>query len=267
MDREEQTSGVPDTQNSRLKLAVVAATNRRERYLKRLMDEVRAQSMPNWVLYVVHDGPNPRTRRLVEGAAARDPRIRYHELDHHVGNWGHTPRREALRSILTEEPDTDYVWFWDDDDAYAPDSLENVQAALIDAALPDVLLVPFDMDPGVTPAEDKPIEELQLGQVMGGNLVLRPQLAAEMYDRILKDIGRRRGADYALFDTIRTAGTYTIRRTFISPPGSRDGHRFFHVLRTRLGIPMLGLARWRWYRMLRCRARTKSGSSHEVFSR
>lgn len=256
-------SGLP--QQEPLKLAIIAATNRREKYLRQFMKDVRAQSAPDWIAYVVHDGPNARARRLAEKAATRDPRIRYHELDHHVGNWGHTPRREALRRILAEEPDTDYVWFWDDDDAYSRDSVKTVSAALFYAGLPDLLLVPFDMSPGLKPPEHIPVAELRLGSVMSSNLVMRPALAAEMYDKVLTEVGQRRGGDFALFDKIRTAGTYRICRASIPPPGSRDGHRLFHVLRTKLRIPNIGLAKWQWYRVLKYKLRSKSESSHEVF--
>lgn len=203
----------------------------------------------------------------MEKAVARDQRIRYQELDHHVGNWGDTPRREGLRRLLAEDPDTDYVIFWDDDDAHFPSALKDVHDALLNAGLPDLLLVPFDMDPGVLPPEHAPVSSMRLGGVVMANLVLRPGLAAEMFDEVLKEIANQRGEDYMLFDKIRTAGIYTIRRASMDPVGSRDGHRLLHVLRRKLRIPNIGLAKWEWYRVVRTKLRTRSKSSHKVIHR
>src|SRR4051794_24714762 len=87
-------------------------------YLKEAIASVRAQSYPHWELCVVDDGSSrSETRRAIERAVSRDPRITARLLDENSGISAATNQGlELCRGEL--------VGFLDHDDTLAGDALE-----------------------------------------------------------------------------------------------------------------------------------------------
>src|SRR5829696_2826067 len=88
------------------------------RYLKEAIASVRAQSYPHWELCIVDDGsPRRETRRAIERAVSRDPRITARLLGNNSGISVATNQGlELCRAEL--------VGFLDHDDALTEDALE-----------------------------------------------------------------------------------------------------------------------------------------------
>jgi hypothetical protein len=74
---------------------------------------LRAQTYPHWEAVVVHDGPGPLARGVVEKVA--DPRVRLIETPERRGQYGH-PWRELGIDACTG----DYIGLTNGDNYYAP---------------------------------------------------------------------------------------------------------------------------------------------------
>lgn len=73
---------------------------------------LKAQTHDNWEAVVMHDGPGPDSRRLVDSIG--DPRIRFYEREHR-GAYGHPHREEGVRLCTG-----DVVGVTNEDNWYAP---------------------------------------------------------------------------------------------------------------------------------------------------
>lgn len=103
-------------------VSVCTATFRRHReLLGRCIPSVAAQTYPAVEHVVVSDGPDPMLRGLLE-----DSPVAYGESDH-GGHWGHLARLKAV-----EMARGDLIAWLDDDDAYRPDHVALLEAALQD---------------------------------------------------------------------------------------------------------------------------------------
>lgn len=99
--------------------SVITATWRRHReLLGRCIPSVAAQTYPAVEHVVVSDGADPELRRLLGG------RVRYGESDH-GGHWGHLARLKGI-----EMAGGDLIAWLDDDDAWRPDHVALLAAAL-----------------------------------------------------------------------------------------------------------------------------------------
>lgn len=117
-------------------ISVVMPTYETEaRYLREAIDSVRAQEYESWELCIVDDGSTrDETRRTIERAVSRDPRITAKLLDENGGISSASNQGLALcRGEL--------VAFLDHDDALTPDALLRVAEAFseheIDVAYSD----------------------------------------------------------------------------------------------------------------------------------
>jgi glycosyltransferase involved in cell wall biosynthesis len=103
-------------------VSVITPTFRRHRVLlRRCIPSVAAQSYPEVEHVVVSDGPDDALRTALDGSP-----VRYGESEH-GGHWGHLARLKGIemaRGALM-------AWL-DDDDAYRPDHLAVLAAALED---------------------------------------------------------------------------------------------------------------------------------------
>ncbi|MBN8730682.1 MAG: glycosyltransferase [Acidobacteria bacterium] len=66
-----------DTANEAPVVSVLMLTFNRPQFISRAIESIRAQSLTNWELIVVHDGPNEEIRQILLGWEQRDRRIRY----------------------------------------------------------------------------------------------------------------------------------------------------------------------------------------------
>ena len=100
-------------------VTVVIATFNRARFLPEAIDSLLAQSIPLRRLIVVDDGSTDDTPEVIKRFGNRIEYIR-------KANAG---KAKALNLVLPSI-DTEYVWFFDDDDAAYPDALANLLATL-----------------------------------------------------------------------------------------------------------------------------------------
>ncbi|MDJ0768694.1 MAG: glycosyltransferase family A protein [Ilumatobacter sp.] len=95
------------------------------------IESVRAQTHDRWNLLVIMQGDDAELRRVVDGFARRDDRIR--------GVWVPEPGLNRARNLGIRQAECDTVAFLDDDCEAAPDWLAHVSSAI--AADPGVGLV------------------------------------------------------------------------------------------------------------------------------
>lgn len=229
-----------------MNFGIIVPTYERTKYLKRLLPRMASQTHPGWRLIVVHDGPNENMGSLVDEARARDSRISYGHTERRANNFGVSPRIEGLRHMIREGV-ADYCVFWDDDNYFSRHALARIAAALAEADHPDLLLMPILCERRVWPPPGIPVEGLDWGHVDTACLVVRPTLALDCYEQMLKTHGDEGPhffytQDFRLFKTIRESRPAP-RITIATgrPIGIHDGLRRTVYVRHMLGIPSFGL--------------------------
>jgi glycosyltransferase involved in cell wall biosynthesis len=83
-------------------------TCNRPQFLGRAIQSIIQQSLENWELIVVHDGPNQQTAAAMQQWVERDPRIRYFHRDHagniaNACNYGLARARGQYVAILDDD--------------------------------------------------------------------------------------------------------------------------------------------------------------------
>ncbi|MBE2216306.1 MAG: glycosyltransferase, partial [Opitutaceae bacterium] len=117
---------------------VVPVYNTPERWLRRMIESVREQTYPHWELCLADDAsPEAHVRRILEEAAASDPRIK---VVFRPDNGHISAASNSALALATGE----FVGLLDHDDELAPHALYEV--ALVLARRPDVDLVYSDED-------------------------------------------------------------------------------------------------------------------------
>ncbi|WP_448383473.1 glycosyltransferase family 2 protein [Desulfosoma sp.] len=110
-------------------VSVLLPTRDRHRLLKRSMDSVQKQTLPEIEILVLDDGSSDETPLLLEGLARRDTRIRWFRRDFSRG------LAEALNTLIAESHG-EYLARMDDDDLCHPRrfelQLEWMQANRVD---------------------------------------------------------------------------------------------------------------------------------------
>jgi GT2 family glycosyltransferase len=109
-----------------------------ERWLRRSIDSVLAQSYPNWELCIADDrSTQAHVRAVLEGFLRNEPRVRvvFREVNGHIA---------AATNSCLELAKGHYIALLDHDDELAPDALSEVASAL--AKRPDADLVYTDED-------------------------------------------------------------------------------------------------------------------------
>ncbi|MDB5319711.1 MAG: tagF1 [Phycisphaerales bacterium] len=235
-------------------LGIVTPTFRRRTFLRRFLNRLLRQTYPHWRAAVVHDGPSTEMAALVAQYAARDPRITYMQLEMPTNDTGVSPRQAGAAHLARLDNPPDYCIFWDDDNYFVVNALQNIAAALLAAGLPDLLLVGMEYRSRILPPSGVPVAALVPGQVDSANLVIRPQLALAAYSDLLEQKARfpeknLYTSDYMVFDYIRRSAPAP--RIDLAPQtviGFHDGLRWKPYLRHLLGIPPLNLTSRRWFR-------------------
>ena len=228
-------------------IGVITPTYQRRKLLSKFLSRMERQSYPGWRLIVVHDGPEDSIKSLVDWARSADSRIAFTHTERRTNNYGVSPRIEGLQYII-REVGADYCVFWDDDNLFSRHALRRIVAAIAETDHPDLLLMPIRCDRQVSPPRGVPIERLDWGQVDTGCVVVRPALALECYESMLKlypdgDPSVFYTQDFRLFKLIREVRPAPRIRIASGPPiGVHDGLRFTVYLRSVLAIKSLGLA-------------------------
>src|SRR5512147_897840 len=95
------------------RVSVLMLTFNRPRFISRAIESIVAQTFTDWELIVVHDGPNEEIASIMQGWAAREPRVRYFRRTE-KGNIAQA-NNFGLRQAHGE-----YVAVLDDDDYWIP---------------------------------------------------------------------------------------------------------------------------------------------------
>lgn len=106
---------------------ILLATYDGERFLRRQLASLFAQTDRNWRLLVRDDGSSDRTPALLGAAAAADARVRV--MDDDGGRLGSSGNFFRLMHAALAEG-ADYFAFCDQDDIWQPDKLATLRAAL-----------------------------------------------------------------------------------------------------------------------------------------
>ena len=99
-------------------LHVICTVYKRHKTLRLLLDCFQVQTMPNWRLYVVHDGEATKEVRDVIAQYKDDDRIEFIETEERKQMYGHPNRRMMLDSIKGGKDD--FVLITNDDNIYLP---------------------------------------------------------------------------------------------------------------------------------------------------
>jgi glycosyltransferase involved in cell wall biosynthesis len=232
-----------------INFGIVTPTFNRRVLLGRYLRRISRQTHSQWRLLVVHDGPNPSVRSLVERFCRSDSRITYLETDVSAADSGVTPRLKGASHLASADPVPDYLVFWDDDNAYAVDALARIAVALEAADRPDLLLVCVKYGSQTVPPADVPLRDLKVGQVDTASLVFRPPLARDAYTCVQRHKSVVPNEvllfnDFLAYQYVRQlAPPRSIKRDAAVFVCQHDGLRWGPFIRSTLRIPPLGLAR------------------------
>lgn len=185
------------------RVSIVIRTKDRALLLRRALDDVLAQTYPDWHVVVVNDGGQsaPVDALLREREAPFDGRADVIHVD------GGTGSMEAAANLGAQRARGDYVVIHDDDDTWAPDFLETLVAALDSdpeavaaAARTEIVFERIDGDrrieigraPFVPPGEMVTMYDLlQTNRVVPISLLVRRRVYDEIgwYDPALRAVG------------------------------------------------------------------------------
>ena len=98
--------------------------------LERQLQSIRDQAHGNWVCVISDDRSSPAAFETLTEAVADDPRFVVSRAPRRLGHY-----RNFERALSLAPPDADYVALSDQDDAWHPDKLTSLIAALGDARL------------------------------------------------------------------------------------------------------------------------------------
>lgn len=101
-----------------MKLHVIVTAYERPVSLRILVDSFLVQTNPNWIMYVVHDGPSSPLIKKVMQEYINDSRISFEETPVRQQKYGHPIRKMMLRKIVGEVDD--YILITNDDNYYIP---------------------------------------------------------------------------------------------------------------------------------------------------
>ncbi len=145
-------------------VSVIIPTFNRRELLMRAVDSALSQTLGEIEVIIVDDGSTDGTEELF--ASCRDPRVRYHLLEHR----GACAARNAGLDLARGR----YIAFLDSDDRWAPNKLE-MQKQQLEASGADAVFCAFMRHDGADavrfPAADTPEGQISYQQLLGGNLV------------------------------------------------------------------------------------------------
>jgi GT2 family glycosyltransferase len=110
------------------KIHVITVAYERYEPLEILIRSFLVQTNPNWILYIVYDGPAPQgildiVAPFVSGSR-KDERIRFFESPERNQKYGHPNRRSMLQAIEADK--NDYILMQNDDNYMVPRTVEFI---------------------------------------------------------------------------------------------------------------------------------------------
>ncbi len=101
-----------------MKFSIITPTHRRSNFLPRVITSLQNQTYSNWEILIINDSPQDESYHDFE-SKINDRRIRYYKNE---TNRGVNFSRNRALNLLSS--DSKYVIFLDDDDYFAPDTLQ-----------------------------------------------------------------------------------------------------------------------------------------------
>lgn len=187
----------------RERVSIVIRTKDRVQLLLRALDDVLAQTMPDWHLIVVNDGGDREPVNSL--VAAREPLMKGRAEVIHVDSG--TGSMEAAANLGAQRSRGEFVVIHDDDDTWAPeflslmvDALDTDPEAVAAAARTDIVFERINGDrqielsraPFVPPGEIITMYDLlQTNRVVPISLLIRRRVYDEIgwYDPALRAVG------------------------------------------------------------------------------
>jgi len=105
--------------------SIIMLTFNRPQFISRAIESIVRQTVRDWELIVVHDGPNRQIEEILRGWEAREPRVRYFRRE----RWGNIA--EATNFGIREARGR-YVGVLDDDDYWRVDDKLERQIRFLD---------------------------------------------------------------------------------------------------------------------------------------
>jgi GT2 family glycosyltransferase len=132
-------------------LTVICVSYQRYQSIHVLLNSFLCQTLQNWKLVVIHDGPDAKMENLVGEYSHRHPQIQYRQTPQRYNDYGH-----SLREIGLRDADTEFVMFTNDDNYYAPKFLQYLFEAIKRDDLDFVLcnMIHSHKRPGKTKQDD-----------------------------------------------------------------------------------------------------------------
>ncbi len=103
--------------------SIIMPTYGVEKYIKKAIESIKAQTFGDWELIIVDDCGKDRSVEIAKKEAQKDERIR---IVRHEKNQG----LSAARNTGIQEAKGEYIWFMDPDDYVDCDLLEKINASL-----------------------------------------------------------------------------------------------------------------------------------------
>ena len=100
-------------------LSIVCVSYKRYKEINVLIHCFLSQTIQNFNLHILHDGPDPVMEKILKEYADKYPEITYEFTEKRFNDWGH-----SLRSIGLQKAIGDYVLITNDDNYYSPKFIE-----------------------------------------------------------------------------------------------------------------------------------------------
>lgn len=188
-------------------ISVVIPVYNAEKYLRRTVASVRAQTFPDWEIVLVDDGSQDSSPEIADVLCREDSRISFHRQ----ANAGASAARN--HGLEKSNPAFPYALCLDSDDLLLPDALERLRALLeFNPHAPAAcgFLRDIDGDDAVLPSFDR-LEPLTARRgVSGPRLVRRRPNAPVVF------------ADLCFRNSIVTPGQVLIRKSAVRAVGAFD---------------------------------------------
>lgn len=178
-------------------ITIICVAYKRYKSIHVLVNSFLCQTLENWKLLVIHDGPDGKMERIMGRYVEENDNIEFMCTDTRYNDYGHT-----LRDIGIQKADTEFLLLTNDDNYYAPVFLEYMFKSIRENNLDFILcdMIHSHNNPGVY---IQPPYELfksfpKINYIDVGNFIIRTSIA--------KDVGfkdRSHGADGVFVEEIR----------------------------------------------------------------
>ncbi len=162
-----------------LELTIICASYKRYNTIHVLINSLLCQTLRNWKLVVIHDGPDEQMASLVRQYQKDHPNIEFMHTEERFNDFGHSLREIGLRMAQTE-----FVMFTNDDNYYAPKFVAYMFEAIRRDRLDLVLcnMIHSHRNPGPFTRDDYlPFDSYPMMKFVDiGNFIVRRRIAQEV---------------------------------------------------------------------------------------